>query len=108
MKKFRTIGLASLALGLCGSRTTLARETDAHEVQPERPTVATHAGTVAPGWIEVEFGAERDRYADDSLGAGLPAVVKIGLRPRVQSMWFIPVCDRRTAHRCTQAIWQSA
>jgi hypothetical protein len=35
MKKFRIIGLASLALGLCGTCTTLARETDAHEVQTE-------------------------------------------------------------------------
>src|ERR1700688_2765409 len=26
---------------------------DPHSVQPERPTVATHAGTVAPGWVEL-------------------------------------------------------
>ena len=29
--------------------------------QPERPTVATHAGTVAPGYFEIETGVERDR-----------------------------------------------
>jgi len=36
---------------------------DPHEAQPERPTVATHAGTVAPGWVEFEAGSEFDRYA---------------------------------------------
>ncbi len=35
---------------------------DPHAVQPERPTVATHAYTVAPGWVEIEAGVELDRY----------------------------------------------
>ncbi|MDQ2767543.1 MAG: hypothetical protein M3Y30_10345 [Gemmatimonadota bacterium] len=28
-----------------------AAPNDPHTAQPERPTVATHAGTVAPGWV---------------------------------------------------------
>ena len=33
---------------------------DPRAVQPERPSVATHAGTVAPGYVEIESGIERD------------------------------------------------
>lgn len=61
---------------------------DPHAVQPERPTVATHAHTVAPGWIEVESGMERDRFAAGprSLMASLEA--KIGLARRAQLSLF--------------------
>src|SRR5437763_14685481 len=78
------IGALSLLVGLCRSTPVFAQSVDPHAVQPERPTVATHAGTVAPGWIEVEWGAEWDRYANRSRGAGLPLVAKIGLSPRAQ------------------------
>jgi hypothetical protein len=57
---------------------------DPHEVQPERPTVATHAGTVAPGWFELEVGGERDRYADGGKVLSFPANLKVGLSPRAQ------------------------
>src|SRR2546423_11981267 len=70
--------------GWCPSTLAFGQERDPHTVQPERPTVATHAGTVAPGWIEMEWGAEWDRYADRSRGVGLPVVAKIGLTPRAQ------------------------
>src|SRR5260370_36815211 len=48
--------LAPLAAGARGQGLQ-----DRHAVQPERPTVATHAGTVAPGWVELETGVELDR-----------------------------------------------
>ncbi len=57
---------------------------DPHAVQPERPTVATHAYTVAPGWIEIEAGGEIDRYPDGSQGMAAPVVVKIGLARGLQ------------------------
>jgi hypothetical protein len=57
---------------------------DPHAVQPERPTVATHAYTVAPGWLEIEAGFEVDRYADRTSGGSAPVVVKVGLAPRLQ------------------------
>jgi hypothetical protein len=56
---------------------------DPHAAQPERPTVATHAGTVAPGWVEIEAGVERDNFH----GAHTfltPTVLKLGVAPRVQ------------------------
>jgi len=66
----------------------LAQTSDPHAVQPERPTVATHAGTVAPGWIEVESGVELDRFPDDSRGTTLSVVTKVGLQSHVQLSVF--------------------
>ncbi len=63
--------------------TRVREPADPHAVQPERPTVATHAGTVAPGWAEIEAGVERD----DLHGAHTfftPTVLKLGLASRVQ------------------------
>lgn len=57
---------------------------DPHEVQPERPTVATHAGTVAPGWVEIEVGGERDHYSNGDNTLSFPTNVKIGVFPRGQ------------------------
>jgi hypothetical protein len=37
-----------------------------------------HAGTVAPGWIEVEWGVVWDRYADSSRGAAAPSSRRSG------------------------------
>jgi hypothetical protein len=75
-----------IALVVASSVRLLAQsnEPDPHEVQPQRPTVATHAWTVAPGWIEAEAGTEFDRYEHGSHGAMVPVDVKIGLAPRVQ------------------------
>jgi hypothetical protein len=76
---------------------------DPHAVQPERPTVATHAGTVAPGWVEIEAGVERDRIdptAASSMTSYInsyttPFLVKVGLADRVQlglfGSWARPV-----------------
>lgn len=61
-----------------------AQASDPHDAQPERPTVATHAGTVAPGWLEVEGGTEFDRYSDGSHGGSAPILFKIGIAPRLQ------------------------
>ncbi len=55
-----------------------------HEVQPERPTVATHAGTVAPGWLEIESGGEWDHYRDGGRVVSIPTNLKVGVGPRAQ------------------------
>jgi hypothetical protein len=51
--------------------------------------VATHAGTVAPGYAELEAGFERDRESDGTRGVLLPTVLKIGLAPRAQLSLFL-------------------
>ncbi len=57
---------------------------DPHDVQPERPTVATHAGTVAPGWFEIELGVERDQFTPSALGGSTPTVLKFGIADNMQ------------------------
>jgi hypothetical protein len=76
-----------LALVLCATtaaRSAAQQAPDPHAAQPERPTVATHAGTVAPGWFEVEAGIERDRIGPDNAALTTPTLLKFGVAPRVQ------------------------
>ncbi len=63
---------------------------DPHAVQPERPTVATHAYTVAPGWVEVETGVERDDEGAGATSVGIPTELKIGLTRHAQLSVFAP------------------
>ena len=53
-------------------------------MQPERPTVATHAYSVAPGYLETEAGVELDREPDGASAFVAPLVAKIGLAERLQ------------------------
>jgi len=64
----------------------LAQEpaTDPRAVQPERPTVATHAHTVAPGYVELETGFQGNRVDAESRAYSVPTVMKIGLASHVQ------------------------
>jgi hypothetical protein len=83
----KRIWIATLA-SLIGSGATAVASAqtarDPHDVQPERPTVATHAGTVAPGWVEIETGVEHDRFGPGDNTMFTPTVVKIGLAGNVQ------------------------
>ena len=63
---------------------------DPRAVQPERPSVATHAGTVASGYWELETGGESDRNADGTHTFAVPTVVKIGVAPNAQLSLFVP------------------
>src|ERR1700724_2760753 len=83
---------AALVLAVCSWRTDPARcETHPHAVQPERPTVATHAGSVAPGWLEIETGAEADRFDDGTPGLSVPNLVKLGLSSHSQLSLGVPL-----------------
>lgn len=75
-----------LSVGLAAAPLA-AQVADPHAVQPERPTVATHAGTVATGWIELETGVEFD-HAPGAWSIVTPTVIKIGIAPRVQFSIF--------------------
>ena len=59
-------------------------------VQPERPSVATHAGTVAPGYAELETGFEHDRNSDGTRAGLIPTVLKVGLTKRTQLAVQLP------------------
>jgi hypothetical protein len=83
------VSILVVALLLVASRARAQSEAhtpaseDPHAAQPERPTVATHAGTVAPGWVEIEAGVERDNL-HGAHSFFTPTVLKMGLVPRVQ------------------------
>lgn len=81
--------LSSAATGIlalaCVAGPLLAQDAqDPHAAQPERPTVATHAGTVAPGWFEIETGIEADRFDDGTHGQGFPTFLKFGIASHLQ------------------------
>jgi len=88
------ISAALLLFGVAQPRALAAQQSDVgrdtvpamdpHAVQPERPTVATHAGTVAAGWVEVETGLERDSYAATRVGWQNPTVIKLGVARNAQ------------------------
>ncbi len=76
--------VVALVMAACGAPVFAQAPADPHAAQPERPSVATHAGTVAPGWIELETGGEFDRYADHARGGTTPTLLKIGAASHVQ------------------------
>ena len=61
-----------------------APDADPRAVQPERPTVATHAHTVAPGYFEIETGFQGNRAGVGSRAYNVPTVMKVGLASHVQ------------------------
>jgi hypothetical protein len=75
--------IAAASIARAQGTDSSAGPADPHAAQPERPTVATHAGTVAPGWVELEAGVERD-HLDGAHALLTPAVLKFGVAPRVQ------------------------
>ena len=78
------VGILAFASSARAQRTDSAvAPTDPHVAQPERPTLATHAGTVTPGWVEIEAGVERD-HLDGARTLVTPTVLKLGIAPRVQ------------------------
>jgi hypothetical protein len=81
--------LLAAPVGLSAQSTTV----DPHAAQPQRPTVATHAGTVAPGWLEMEAGIEFDRFEDGSRGTLVPILLKFGLAPRFQLEAQAPIAS---------------
>jgi hypothetical protein len=74
-----------------------ADTTNPRQVQPERPTVATHAGTVAPGYFEIEGGVERDQFTHATSALGVPIVLKFGLGSHTQLSVATPFASNNTA-----------
>ena len=75
-------------LAILGAASDLRAQADSaanpRGVQPERPTVATHAGTVAPGYFELEEGGEWDRWSGGERLFVAPTNLKIGLASHAQ------------------------
>jgi len=87
----RRLIAVTIAIALQSGPSVFAQQPDPRAVQPERPTVATHAGTVATGYLEIETGVERDRLDPSAIGYGVPTVLKIGISPRAQLSVGVPL-----------------
>lgn len=83
------VGMLILLDG-CTASLSPGSAPDPRAVQPERPSVATHAGTVAPGYVEIETGVEADRNPDNTHALQIPTVVKLGIAPRAQLSIVVP------------------
>jgi hypothetical protein len=78
------VGTPWRVVATAGEAVDSTATNDPHAVQPERPTVATHAHTVAPGWVEIEAGVEHDRFADRTRVESAVSTIKMGLSRRTQ------------------------
>ncbi len=84
------VGLCGIALNACAAVDVA---THPRTAQPERPSVATHAGTVAPAYVEVETGLEHDRIDANMNVNQIPTVIKFGVTPRVQLSVSAPLSN---------------
>ncbi len=98
----RIYAISSAVLITVGLAGVVAAQspTDWRTAQPERPTVATHAGTVAPRVLEIETGVELDRVPDAQRTILTPTVLKYGLAPALQLSIFGSV-DRESGQPTT-------
>jgi hypothetical protein len=81
--------LATLALGLALADPTMllaqgSPPPDPRAAMPERPTVATHARTIAPGYVEIEAGIQGLSPDAGVTEYDTPSLVKFGLTPHLQ------------------------
>ena len=85
-------------LGTAALSSAQSTPPNPHDAQPERPSVATHAWTVAPGWIEIERGVEFDRFRDHVHNQTAPLTTKIGLTHRAQLEVQTPIIHAAGLH----------
>lgn len=84
MRRRHVAVLVALATLYASAGIQAQEETDPRLVQPERPTVATHAHTVAPGFFELESGIEGDRIDKGTRTWFAPTVLKVGITSHTQ------------------------
>src|SRR6266704_2881602 len=78
----------SVALGVLMYFPGVARCQSPRAANPERPTFATHAYVVAPGYVELEQGVRVQGAGDLSDATAWDYNLKIGLARRVQLAFF--------------------
>ena len=69
---------AAALLALACIPAALRAQDDSTAVKPERPTVATHAYVIKPGFVEIETGAVYQRPAGGAV-VGIPFYAKFGV-----------------------------
>ncbi len=85
-RRFAAIAFVALGLTMSDPSPLFAQGAGehAHVAQPERPTIATHAHTVAPGYVEIETGVQGYHPETGETEYDTPSLVKIGLTSHLQ------------------------
>jgi hypothetical protein len=96
-----TLASVLLAVSSVAAQDAQPAVVDPHTAQPERPTVATHAYTVAPGYWELEGGWQYQAPPGTSINT-VPLLVKIGVARGVQLDVASSVVQTRSAAVGTQ------
>lgn len=72
----------------------LASAQSPRDANPERPTFATHAYAVAPGYAEIEQGISASGVSSYGQGTAWNVAVKVGIAPFLQAEAFGPLYAR--------------
>ena len=83
-----------MAVTLAGAPLLPAAAQSPRDANPERPTYATHAYAVAPGYLEVEQGISAFGVSSYAAGTSWNVAVKLGLSPSLQAEVFGPFYAR--------------
>src|SRR6059036_2234031 len=91
-----TLGGVRRSVALCAllSMPGVARGQSPRAANPERPTFATHAYTVAPGFVELEQGLSARGVGSLREATTWDVNLKVGVAPRVQVAFFGPLYAR--------------
>ncbi len=84
----RPCAIALLVLGVLGPGSAplhaQSETPDPRAAMPERPSVATHAYTIAPKYVELEIGGQRYESEGGTTRRDRPMLLKIGVSRRLQ------------------------
>lgn len=82
-----------MAVTLCTAPCVISGQTP-RVANPERPTYATHAYAVAPGYLELEQGISASGTSALSQGTTWSFALKAGITPSLQAEFFGPLYTR--------------
>ena len=83
-----------IAVTLAGTPVLTSAAQSPRMANPERPTYATHAYAVAPGYVELEQGVSATGTSSLAEGTVWSMALKVGITPSLQAEIFGPVYAR--------------
>lgn len=83
-----------LGVAICAAPWAAASSQSPRVANPERPTYATHAYAVAPGYVELEQGVSASGVSSLSEGTIWSVALKTGITPSLQAEFFGPIYAR--------------
>ena len=90
----RTMVRHVMAVTICVAPWPAASSQSPRVANPERPTYATHAYAVAPGYVELEQGVSASGVSSLSEGTTWSVALKAGITPFLQAELYGPIYAR--------------